>query len=153
MRNKWLSLLFLIAFVSSFSAVAASENAEDAIKSVLAKYQTSFNAGDVDGIVPLYVSDAVLMPADSPAQNGIQAIRAFMEEVFRTWSHELSFNPVEAVVVDEWAFLRLEIKGTVTVKSTASSQTLSNKGLIILLQSENGEWKFARYVFNRNKAP
>jgi uncharacterized protein (TIGR02246 family) len=142
--------LVALALTVSSTNSTAGEDAEDAIKRVIAGYQKSFNAGDLNGIMSLYMSDAVLMPADSPAQVGKQAIRAFMDGIFGQWSHDLKFDPIYVRVSDDLAFVRMEITGEVKAKDGGRSQSIHNKGLALLLRGEDGAWKFSQYMFNAN---
>jgi steroid Delta-isomerase len=53
----------------------------DGIAGILRRYAALVTAGDVDGIVGLYASDAAIeIPVGGPVHRGIDAIRAFYRD-------------------------------------------------------------------------
>ena len=119
-----------------------------AIKAVLRSYEQALNAGDVQGVVKLYTDDAVVLPPNAPSAVGIDAVRATYTGIFQAIHINLTFGIAEVNVVSpEWAFLRSNSNGTVTILATGAQIPSSNHELFVLHKTQGG-WKLARYSFS-----
>ena len=146
-------LSFLIVFVMFMTAaqIAAAQSDEVAIKKLIANFEKVLNAGDADGIKDLFMPDGVFMPHGSPAQVGAKAIHAFEDTLFsRAEAVDCNLDPVEVVVLNGWAFARVETTGTWKSKDSGTSVKIDNKQLFILCRTTVGTWKIARLMWNRN---
>jgi len=146
-------LSFLIVFVMFMTAaqIAAAQSDEVAIKKLIANWEKVLNAGDADGGKDLFMPDGVFMPHGSPAQVGAKAIHAFQDTLFsRGEAVDYNFDPVEVVVLNGWAFARVETTGTWKSKDSGTSAKIDTKSLFILRRTNAGTWKVARLMWNRN---
>lgn len=145
-------LSFLIVFVMFMTAaqIAAAQSDEVAIKKLIANFEKMLNAGDADGVKDLFMLDGVFMPPGSPAQVGDKAIHAFQDTYFGQESLDINFDLVEVVVLNGWAFARVETTGTGKSKDNGTSAKIDNKSLFVLQRTNAGTWKIARLMFNRN---
>ena len=146
-------LSFLIVFVMFITAaqIAAAQSDEVAIKKLIANFVKVMNTGDADSVKDLFMPDGVFMPHGSPAQVGDKAIHAFYQDtLFGRASLDFNFDPVEVVVLNGWAFARVEVTGTSKSKDSGTSANIDNKSLFILHRTDAGTWKVARLMWNRN---
>ena len=119
-----------------------------AIKAVLESYEQALDAGDVQGVVKLYSDDAVLLPPNAPSAVGIDAVRATYTGIFQAIHIDLTFEIAEVKVVSpDWAFLRSNSKGSITILAKGAQIPSSNHELFVLHKT-HGHWKLARYSFS-----
>jgi uncharacterized protein (TIGR02246 family) len=141
-------LLFVIVAAAAFTQAGQ----EDAIRGVIADYDVALKAGDADAVMAAYTEDAVLMPSDSPALTGQEAVRAWYVALFETAAVDLDFSTDEVIVFGDWAFARVSYSGSSTPIEGASVE-LVGKAIFILQRDEGGSWKIARYLFNMDAPP
>ena len=120
-----------------------------AIRRTLSDYETALNASNVDSVMPLYTEDGVFMPPQSASAVGKTAVRAAYEAVFRAITLHVRFDVVEIVqMAPEWAFVRTNSSGTVTVHATDARSAEANQELFILRKGVDGRWRISRYSFS-----
>jgi uncharacterized protein (TIGR02246 family) len=120
-----------------------------AIEKVLKSYEQALNASDVEGVVRLYVDDAVLLPPGAKSAVGINAVRAAYTGIFQAIDIDLTFEIAEVNVVSpDWAFLRSTSHGFATVLANGGQIPSSNQELFVLHKSRGCCWKIARYSFS-----
>jgi len=143
-------LSIFLAFVITAPMVTAQSD-EESIKKLITNYVKAMNMGDANGVVDLFMPDGVFMPHGSPAQVGDKAIHAFYQDtLFGQESLDINFEPVEVVVLNGWAFARVEATGTTESKDSGTSAKIDNKALFVLSRTSAGTWKIARLMWNRN---
>jgi uncharacterized protein (TIGR02246 family) len=151
MSKRALSFLIVFAMFITSAQIAAAQSGEVAIKKLIANWEKVLNAGDADGGKDLFMPDGVFMPPGSPAQVGAKAIHAFQDMLFgRGEAVDYNFDPVEVVVLDGWAFARVETTGTWKSKDSGTSWKVDSKSLFILHRTDAGTWKIARLMWNSN---
>ena len=151
MAKRVLYLLSIFVVFMTAARMVTAQSDEQAIKKLIADYGKVLNTGDADGVIDLFMPDGVFMPHGSPAQVGDKAIHAFCRDtLFRQESLDINFDPVEVVVLDGWAFARVETTGTTTSKDNGTSVKIDNKTLFVLGRTSAGTWKIARAMWNRN---
>jgi uncharacterized protein (TIGR02246 family) len=118
------------------------------IENVLKNYEHSLNAGDVEGVVRLYTDDAVLLPPNAPSAVGGEAVRAAYTGIFQAIHLDLTFTIAEVkVMAPDWAFIRSDSTGSITILANGAQIPSSNHELFVLHKTQ-GRWKFARYSFS-----
>ena len=151
MSKGFFSCLIVFVLLMTAANTVESQSDEAPIKMLIANYVKALNAGDANGVIDLFMPDAVFMPHGSSAQIGSKAIHTFFRDsLFGQVSIDISFNPVEVVVLDDWAFARVEATGKDTFKDSGKSVKIDNKSLFIFRQTREGKWKFARLMWNMN---
>ena len=119
-----------------------------AIENVLKSYEQSLNAGSVNGVVQLYTDDAVLMAPGSPSAVGIYAVQATYAGIFQAIRLNITFQIAELQLLSpEWAFLRTNSTGQITILANGAVIPEGNQELF-LLRKAYGQWKIARYSFS-----
>lgn len=121
-----------------------------AIEKLLFSYRDALNASDVTKVLPLYTNDGVFMPSNAPSAIGQVQVKAAYEFVFSQIQLNIEFYIDEIVVNGEYAFARTTSKGTTLIHANKQTVAEENRELFVL-QQQNGEWKIARYMFNKMK--
>ncbi len=121
---------------------------EAQIVALLDRYETALNASDVDAVVELYAPDGVFMPSSAPTAQGADQVRASYEFVFSTIQLAIRFSIDEIEVHGDLAFARTGSGGTVKILADGSSAPEENRELFVF-ERHRGEWKIARYMFNK----
>jgi uncharacterized protein (TIGR02246 family) len=121
-----------------------------AIEKVLFSYRDALNASDVNKVLPLYTNDGVFMPSNAPSAIGQEQVKVAYEFVFSQIQLNIEFYIDEIVVNGDYAFARTTSKGTTLIHANKQTVAEENRELFVL-QKTNGEWKIARYMFNKMK--
>ena len=118
------------------------------ITALLDRYEIALNASDVDAVIDLYAPDGVFMPSAAPTAEGADQVRAAYEFVFSTIQLTIRFSIAEIEIHGDLAFARTGSRGTVTILVDGTSAPEENRELFVL-EKRRGEWKIARYMFNK----
>jgi ketosteroid isomerase-like protein len=128
------------------SAVGKVEDAS-AIVNVREQYEAAENAGDAAAVAALWAADGILMPANSPAISGVEAIQSHYEALFSQGKPEVSIDGDETVMSGNWGFER----GTFSLKIPISDgNSIEDKGkyIVIMSRQPDGGVKVSRLIFN-----
>ncbi|MBK9221815.1 MAG: SgcJ/EcaC family oxidoreductase [Saprospiraceae bacterium] len=123
---------------------------KQAIEKMLFSYRDALNTSDVSKVLPLYTQDGVFMPSNAPSAIGQEQIKGSYEFVFKTIQLHIEFFIDDIVVNDDYAFARTTSKGTTLIHSNGQTIPEENRELFVL-QKVDGQWKIARYMFNKMK--
>ena len=121
-----------------------------AIEKLLFSYRDALNTSDVNKVLPLYTNDGVFMPSNAPSATGQEQVKAAYEFVFSQIQLNIEFYIDEIVVNGDYAFARTTSKGTTLIHANKQTVAEENRELFVL-QKTNGQWKIARYMFNKMK--
>lgn len=121
-----------------------------AIEKLLFSYRDALNTSDVNKVLPLYTTDGVFMPSNAPSAIGQEQVKAAYEFVFSQIQLNIEFYIDEIVVNGDYAFARTTSKGTTLIHANKQIVAEENRELFVL-QKTNGQWKIARYMFNKMK--
>jgi uncharacterized protein (TIGR02246 family) len=123
---------------------------KSAIEKLLFSYRDALNTSDVEKVLTLYTNDGVFMPTNAPSAIGQEQLKASYEFVFKTIQLHIEFYVDEIVVNGDYAFARTMSKGTTLIHANGQTVPEENRELFVL-QRANGQWKIARYMFNKTK--
>lgn len=123
---------------------------KSAIEKLLFSYRDALNTSDVNKVLPLYTNDGVFMPSNAPSAVGQEQVKASYEFVFKTIQLNIEFFIDEIVVNGDFAFAQTTSKGTTLIHANGQIVPEENRELFVL-QKSNGQWKIARYMFNKLK--
>jgi uncharacterized protein (TIGR02246 family) len=121
---------------------------EDEIRSLLERYERALDTGDADLAASCYAADAIFRPTTLPTVRGPE-LRDNYADFFRKVKMDVKFTIDEIVVASKtvaYAMTRSHGKQTVLARGVVSPE--SNREIFILT-TEDGAWKFARYIFNK----
>jgi uncharacterized protein (TIGR02246 family) len=126
---------------------------EEAIASILKKYETSLNASNTDAALRLYAPDGVFMPQHSHASIGPAAVRKAYDAVFAAITLTVQFDIAEIrQIAPDWVLARTNSAGTTKNNASGLYSPEANQELF-LFQKINGAWKIARYCFCTTNPP
>ena len=121
-----------------------------AIEQLLFSYRDALNASDVSKVLPLYTKDGVFMPTNAPTAKGQEQLKGSYEFVFKTIQIHIDFFIQEIVLSGDYAYAVTNSKGTALIHASGQTVSEENRELFVL-QKDNGQWKIARYMFNKTK--
>jgi uncharacterized protein (TIGR02246 family) len=120
------------------------------IEDLLRAYGEALNASSLENILPLYATDGVFMPANALSATGLAQLSESYAFIFKTIQLHVAFHINEIVVSNDLAFATTTSKGTTRIHATGETVAEENRELFVL-QKENGQWKIARYMFNKTQ--
>lgn len=120
------------------------------IEALLSVYKKSLNTSDAKLAQSLYTKDGVFMPTQAPSGIGSEGILKSYEFVFSQIKLNIEFFIEEIEVEGNMAFAVTSSKGTVKILANGVEAPEANRELFVF-EKVNGEWKIARYMFNKTK--
>ena len=125
------------------------DEAETAIKALLASYNKALNNADTEAVLPLYTADGIFMAPFSPSSIGQAAIREAYNRVFQQLKFNVLFSVLELVTLTaEYAYARTGSAGHTTSSTTGTVNSEGNQELFVFRKDADGQWKIARYSFS-----
>lgn len=120
------------------------------IETLLSEYKRSLNTSDVKLAQSLYTRDGVFMPTEGPSGIGAEGILKSYEFVFSQIKLNIEFFIEEIEVEGNMAFAVTSSKGTVKILANGVEAPEANRELFVF-EKADGEWKIARYMFNKTE--
>jgi uncharacterized protein (TIGR02246 family) len=120
------------------------------IENLLSEYQKSLNTSDAKLAQSLYTKDGIFMPTEAPSGIGSEGILKSYEYVFSQIQLNIEFFIEEIEVEGNMAFAVTSSKGTVKIHANGMVAPEANRELFVF-EKVNGEWKIARYMFNKTE--
>ena len=120
------------------------------IETLLNKYKKSLNTSDAKLAQSLYTKDGIFMPTEAPSGIGAENILKSYEFVFSQIQLTIEFFIEEIVVDESMAFAVTSSKGTTLIHATGDTMPEANRELFVF-EKVDGEWKIARYMFNKTE--
>lgn len=149
--------LFLTIVMLTSACVQKPQNSDQlnddiaAINELREKELSAALAGNVDSLIALRTDDFIAMLPDMPAIEGKEAVREVLTGMFGQME-EFEHNTIseEVIVSGDWAIHRGTYADRVTMKSGEESIAYEGKYLWILQRQDDGSWKYAMQMSNRN---
>lgn len=132
------------------SEIMTSENRLQ-IENLLAEYQKALVNSDAKLAQSLYTKDGIFMPTEAPSGVGKEEILKSYEFVFSQIQLEIVFEIKEIEIEGDMAFAVTNSEGTVHILANGVKAPESNRELFVF-KKVSGEWKIARYMFNKTSA-
>ena len=123
---------------------------EQQIRGLLTTYAKALKTGDVELATSIYADDAVVMGNEMPTNQGAEIRRSF-ETNFELIRLDVEFTLDGLVVDGNVAYGYTRSEGTITKLATDDTVPSSARELLVFTR-QSGEWKIARYMFNRMSA-
>jgi len=146
-RQYVLVVIVAAVFSVGISFALVSNSDEVKIRELIFEYQNVLNNEEIEKISTLYSKQAIFMPPEIPAINGVKEIISTYEYLFSQFDFELEFDIKEVVVSENFAYVYSNSEGTITLKSSETEETSKNQEIFILIK-EGNDWKISRYIFN-----
>ncbi len=137
--------LGIISVGIAFAVISNSDEAK--IRELISGYQIALNNEEIEKISMLYSEQAIFMPPEIPAINGVEEIGLTYEYLFSQFDFELEFDIKEVVISENFAYVLSNSEGTITLESNETEETSKNQEIFILIK-EGDDWKISRYMFN-----
>jgi uncharacterized protein (TIGR02246 family) len=139
---------------SSPSTPAALSTADLAgIRAADSSFMAAANAGNVDAVVAVYASDAVLLPPNLPPQRGRTAIRTFWGGLLKAYTLKFEVGSDTVEGRGDLAYNVGHYRLTAVPKDSGKpGMADEGKFVEILKQQPDGSWKYAVYMYNSNLA-
>lgn len=125
---------------------------QQAITQLLNSYEQALNASDTEAVLKLYADDGVFMPSEAPTSIGKEAVKGAYNYVFSQIKLNIKFSIDEIEVHNDLAFARTISRGTTDVLAAGITVPEENRELFVF-QKSDGQWKIARYIFNKMQPP
>ncbi len=123
---------------------------QSAIEQLLFSYRDALNASDASKVLSLYTKDGVFMPTNAPTAKGQEQLKGSYEFVFKAIQIHIEFFIEEIVISGDYAYAVTNSKGSTLIHASGQTVSEENRELFVL-QKDNGQWKIARYMFNKTK--
>ena len=141
MHNRSLLYLAIVPLVAFSHTLAGQTRDEKAIRSRSAEWQQYIADKNIDRIVALHTSDAVMMPSNMPAAKGGGAIRAVYADLLKTPGLKLHWVPTKIEVASPRVATEY---GTYTQSYDTPRGRIGESGnYVTIWHKVNGEWRVA----------
>ena len=121
----------------------------EAIQALGQTWTDAMKHSDIDRLLELVTEDAVFMPPNAPSIVGRPALAQAYRVVFAMFQVEQTFAPEAIQVGGGWAFVRGRDTLAMTPLAGGPSIEMNGRGISIMHRTEDGSWKFARGITNR----
>jgi len=123
---------------------------EQQIRDLLTTYAKALKTSDVELATSIYTDDAVVMGHEMPTNQGAEIRRSY-ETNFDLIRLDVEFTLDGLVVDGNTAYGHTRSQGTITKLATDDTVPSSARELLVFAR-QSGEWKIARYMFNKMSA-
>ncbi len=110
----------------------------------------AYSAGDASTLATLFTEDGVVMPPNSSAANGKEAVQSFYQVHFEQFTGTLAVSSEEHEAAGDWAFERGSYTVTLTAKASGTPKDDEGKCLLISRRQPDASWRIARHIWNSN---
>ena len=124
------------------------QGAAERIRRQVERAVAALNTGDVDTLAKLRTDDAVVLKPGGPPEKGKDEIRSNLEALFADWGVNESRTIEEIRLAGEWAFVWGFYEVVLTPTGEGESAQEKGKYIDILRLESDGEWRFARTIWN-----
>lgn len=148
-----IALLIVAACQPTGSGPAGdSGDHEQTIRELSREWSEAIRAGDVDRLVAMYTSDAVIYEPGLQPITGADALRAHFEELaaLDIMVMEMEVRDVEVAASGD---LAVETGYSHWQWNDAEGPITERGPYIVVWRSENGTWRIAREIFNSDQPP
>lgn len=123
---------------------------KEKIETLLSEYKKSLNSSDAKLAQSLYAKNGIFMPSGAPSAIGLANIQSTYEFIFSQIQLNIEFFIDEILVEGDFAFATTSSKGTTLIRATGQTVPEENRELFVF-EKTDGNWKIARYMFNKTK--
>jgi len=123
---------------------------KEKIAALLGEYKKALNTSDARLAQSLYTNDGIFMPTEAPSAIGSEAILKSYEYVFSQIQLNIEFFIEEIQVEGNMAYAVTSSKGSTLIHATGDTIPEANRELFVF-EKVNGQWKIARYMFNKTE--
>jgi len=130
-----------VALLIGARSLVAQSADEKSIRALSQQWQQYIAEKNVDRIVALHTSDAVVMPSNSPAAKGAGSIRAMYNDLVNTPGLKLHWNPTKIEIASPR--VATEYGSYSQSYETPRGRTSESGNYITIWHKVNGQWRVA----------
>ena len=145
-----LTLLYSCKAKDDNTSVVNMQEDEKAINNLIISYRNALKDSSVEKVLSNYTTDAVLMSPDSPTVIGDKIGSAYAS-IFDSVGIDIDFTLENMIVGEKYAFVQSTSDGKALIRALNQTAPEQNRELFVM-QRVNGEWKIARYMYNKMDA-
>lgn len=123
---------------------------KERIEQLLGDYKNSLNTSNAVLAQSFYAKDGVFMPSGAPSAIGADSILKSYEFIFSQIQLTIEFYIDEIVVDGDFAFATTSSRGSTLIRANGQTVPEENRELFVF-EKISGEWKIARYMFNKTR--
>jgi len=156
MRHLMLALMLAVAAGCTRTETPQSTTTGPDVEAVtawLGQYDAAVTAGDVEGVLNLYVDRPVSMPPDVPPVTDKEGLRTMLESFLAENETQLTSHVDEAVGAGDLAFLRVTYDESWTPKGEGEPGVQHGSWLIVLKKQFDGTWALWRDMWTAEVPP
>jgi len=127
------------------ATAAMAADIDKAIRANAEAFDSAMRAGNIDGFMALYASDAVLLPPNSPAFNGADNIRKFWSGLLSMGKTDVDLIVDDVITSGDLAIERGHFELTTPFKDSGK--------YIVVWRQRDGKWQIIDDIFNSSLAP
>jgi uncharacterized protein (TIGR02246 family) len=129
---------------------AAVDNSADvaAVTAMQDRELSAVSSGNVDTALSVYASDVMMMPPGEPAMNGTDAMRKWLDAMYKDYSMSGKYTSGDVQVSGDLAVVHYVGEMTLTPKKGGAPMTEKLKGVHVYKRQPDGTWKIAQDVWN-----
>jgi ketosteroid isomerase-like protein len=137
---------FALVMVITCATGVWADPLSDEMTSMNARWDAAINDADFDALLPMYTSDASLMPPGAAPVTGPMAIRDFFAGRGRSVrNHTLML--VNVLPLGNYAYVISHFTATLVVNN--EERPISGSTVRLLERESDGEWKIKSHIFVR----
>ena len=142
------ALILAVVPLTLARPVAGEEDVRAAVDAAYSKFMGAVKSGDGAALAALYTVDGQLLPAQSDAVTGTDAIRAFWQGVFDSGTKGATLTTLELESHGDVAYEvgRYELRG-------ADDVVLDSGKYVVIWKREDGAWKLHRDIWTTSASP
>ncbi len=126
----------------------SDDQAAAGIRALHARWMAAMEQEDPEALGKLVTDDYEVWAPGVPPLRGPAAIVTAMRAAFERVKVRPEFDSRELIVAGEWAIQRGVERMTVTPRTGGTSETRSQRAILVLRLGEDGEWRYARGMTN-----
>ena len=148
-------LPLIATLVLSWTVATAQECSADstvvkAVRRVADNIIAADNAQEIEKVIALYATDAVLLPPNEPPVSGQAAIRSRYEPLFANFKPQIESRIDEVCVDQKTAFVRGHNGGNLVPINGGDFRQLDDTYLMLLRREKDGMWRISHLMWNRS---
>ncbi len=120
---------------------------EQEIKDGADRFEAAFNRGDAETIAADYAEDALLLPPESPAERGRQAVQSGYAELFKAGWKNVTMGSIEMGSDGDLAY-HVGTYAMDVPTNEGTTNRVKGKYLDVYKRQGDGSWKIQVTMFN-----
>jgi len=128
--------------------MADNQQAAKAIADLHAQWAAAVQRDDAEALGKLVTDDYEVWVPSVPPLRGPAAVVAAMRSALERVAVLPAFDSQELIIAGDWAIQRGIERMTVTPRTGGTSETRSQRAMLVLRCGDDGQWRYARGMTN-----